>query len=113
MKRLFFFSILLAASLPTFSQHFDWVKTYSGNEPSDYTCNYIVSSVTDSHGNLYVAGQFANGASIDGHDLLPITPHVIPPKGRATEPHCASLHRADEGGLGERLQGCRNQCREN
>ena len=62
-------------SLPAFSQHFDWVKTYSGNEPSDYSRNYIVSSVTDSHGNLYVAGQFANGAAIDGQDLLPITPH--------------------------------------
>ena len=113
MKRLFFFSILLAASLPAFSQHFDWVKSYSGNERLGELWNYIVSSVTDSHGNLYVAGQFANGASIDGQDLLPITPHVIPPKGRATEPHCASLLRADAGGLGEWLQVCRNQCREN
>ena len=64
-------------SLPAFSQHFDWVKTYSGNEPSDYSRNYIVSSVTDSHGNLYVAGHFANGAAIDGQDLLPITPHGL------------------------------------
>ena len=62
-------------SLPALSQHFDWVKTYSGNEPSGYTYNYIVSSVTDSRGNLYVAGNFANGAAIDGQDLLPITPH--------------------------------------
>ena len=62
-------------SLHAFSQHFDWVKTYSGNEPSGYTYNYIVSSVTDSRGNLYVAGNFANGAAIDGQDLLPITPH--------------------------------------
>ena len=62
-------------SLHAFSQHFDWVKTYSGNEPLGYTYNYIVSSVTDSRGNLYVAGNFANGAAIDGQDLLPITPH--------------------------------------
>ena len=74
MKRLFFFLFLLAASLPAFSQHFDWVKSYSGNERPGEFWNYIVSSVTDSHGNLYVAGQFANGASIDGQDLLPITP---------------------------------------
>ena len=74
-KHLLLLSILLAAFLPAFSQHFEWVKTYSGNEPSGYTYNYIVSSVTDSRGNLYVAGNFANGAAIDGQDLLPITPH--------------------------------------
>ena len=62
-------------SLPAFSQHFDWVKSYSGNSRSDYPYNHIVGSVTDSHGNLYVAGHFANGAAIDGQDLLPITPH--------------------------------------
>ena len=62
-------------SLPAFSQHFDWVKSYSGNSRSDYPYNHIVGSVTDSHGNLYVAGQFGNGAAIDGQDLLPITPH--------------------------------------
>ena len=62
-------------SLPAFSQHFDWVKSYSGNSRPDYPYNHIVGSVTDSHGNLYVAGQFGNGATIDGQDLLPITPH--------------------------------------
>ena len=71
-------SILLAASLPAFSQHFDWVKSYSGNERPGEFWNYIVSSVTDSHGNLYVAGQFANGASIDGQDLLLSTCHDVP-----------------------------------
>ena len=75
MKKYILLSILLATSLHAFSQHFDWVKSYSGNEPSGYTYNYIVSSVTDSRGNLYVAGNFANGATIDGQDLLPITPH--------------------------------------
>ncbi len=77
-KHLLLLSILLAASLPAFSQHFDWVKSYSANNPlrplwNPY--NFIVSSVTDSYGNLYVAGRFANGAAIDGQDLLPITPH--------------------------------------
>lgn len=62
-------------SLHAFSQHFDWVKSYSGQESPGYKFNYIVGSVTDSHGNLYVAGQFAKGATIDGQDLLPITPH--------------------------------------
>ncbi len=62
-------------SLPAFSQHFDWVKSYSGYSRSDYPYNRIVGSVTDSHGNLYVAGQFGNGATIDGQDLLPFTPY--------------------------------------
>ena len=75
MKKFISLLFLLATSLHAFSQHFDWVKSYTGNEPSTYTYNYIVSSVTDSHGNLYVAGHFANGAAIDGQDLLPITPH--------------------------------------
>ena len=74
-KHLLLLSILLAASLPAFSQHFDWVKSYSGQERPGEFWNYIVSSVTDSHGNLYVAGQFANGASIDEQALLPITLH--------------------------------------
>jgi hypothetical protein len=68
-KHLLLLSILLAASLPAFSQHFDWVKSYSGNSRPDYPYNHIVGSVTDSHGNLYVAGQFGNGATIDGQDL--------------------------------------------
>lgn len=62
-------------SLHAFSQHFDWVKSYSGQESPGYKWNNIISSVTDSQGNLYVAGRFANGAAIDGQDLLPITPH--------------------------------------
>ena len=62
-------------SLPAFSQHFDWVKSYSGYSRSDYPYNHIVGSVTDSHGNLYVAGQFGKGSTIDGQDLLPFTPY--------------------------------------
>ena len=75
MKKFISLLFLLAASLPAFSQHFDWVKSYSGQERPGELWNYIVGSVTDSHGNLYVAGQFAKGATIDGQDLLPITPH--------------------------------------
>ena len=75
MKKYILLSILLAASLPAFSQHFEWAKSYSGNSRPDYPYNHIVGSVTDSHGNLYVAGQFGNGSTIDGQDLLPITPH--------------------------------------
>ncbi len=70
--------ILTILALTTFAvraQHFDWVKSYSGLEPSGKYWNYIVSSVTDSQGNLYVAGQFANGASVDGQDLLPFSPY--------------------------------------
>ena len=76
-KHLLLLSILLAASLHALPQHFDWVKAYSGNSRPklDYPYNHIVGSVTDSHGNLYVAGQFANGASIDEQALLPITLH--------------------------------------
>ena len=78
MKKYISLLFLLAASLPAFSQHFDWVKSYSGIERPGEFWNYIVSSVTDSHGNLYVAGQFANGASIDGQDLLLSTCHDVP-----------------------------------
>ena len=70
--------ILTILALTTFAvraQHFDWVKSYSGLEPSGKYWNYIVSSVTDSQGNLYVAGQFANGASVNGQDLLPFSPY--------------------------------------
>lgn len=69
------FALLALLAVTAHAQHFDWVKTYSGQEPTGKFWNYIVSSVTDSHGNLYVAGQFANGAAIDGQDLLPFSPH--------------------------------------
>ena len=80
MKKVIFFAILILNSQFLIlnslrAQGFDWVKTYSGYSRSDYPYNHIVGSVTDSHGNLYVAGQFGNGATIDGQDLLPITPH--------------------------------------
>lgn len=75
IKRTFWLVAMTLLSLTAHAQHFDWVKSYSGTDPTGKLWNYIVSSVTDSRGNLYVAGQFANGASIAGHELLPITPH--------------------------------------
>ena len=73
------FALLALMAITAHAQHFDWVKSYSGQEPTGKLWNYIVSSVTDSHGNLYVAGQFANGASISGYELLPIIPHGSQP----------------------------------
>ena len=74
MKRLFFFLFLLAASLHAFSQHFDWVKSYSGpNDNNGLPSNEIIESVADSEGNLYILGEFTKGADIDGTDLLPIS----------------------------------------
>ena len=41
-------SILLAASLPAFSQHFDWVKTYTGpNDNNGLPSNEIIEYVAD------------------------------------------------------------------
>ena len=74
-KRIILLAALTFATIATHAQRFDWVKSYSGLEPSGKYWNYIVSSITDSQGNLYVAGQFANGASVDGHELLPFSPH--------------------------------------
>ena len=75
MKKFISLLFPLAASLSLCAQHFDWAKSYSGYSRSDYPYNHIVGSVTDSHGNLYVAGQFGKGATIDGQDLLPFTPY--------------------------------------
>ena len=75
IKRILLLAAFVVLTLAAHVQHFDWVKSYSGQEPSGKYWNYIVSSVTDSQGNLYVAGQFANGASVDGQELLPFPPH--------------------------------------
>ena len=74
-KTIWLTAIIILPIFSAHAQHFDWVKSYSGQEPTGKFWNYIVSSVTDSHGNLYVAGQFARGASVDGQDLLPFPPH--------------------------------------
>ena len=75
MKRIILVALLIVSACAVNAQRFDWVKSYSGYSRSDYPYNHIVGSVTDSHGNLYVAGQFGNGSTIDGQDLLPFTPY--------------------------------------
>ncbi len=72
-KHLLLLSILLAASLPAFSQHFDWVKTFVGQDVNHQRSNEIIGSVVDSEGNLYILGHFGPGADMDGMNLLPIT----------------------------------------
>lgn len=70
-----FSTVLCMLSFYAHAQQFDWVQTYSGAENSqDYPGNYIVGSATDSQGNLYVAGQFAFSATLDGQDLIPFSP---------------------------------------
>ena len=69
------FALLALFSIIARAQGFDWVQAYSGYwEPQDYPSNYIVGSVTDSHGNLYVAGQMVFSAVFAGEDILPFTP---------------------------------------
>lgn len=63
--------------LPIFSAHaqrFDWVKSYTGTDPSGYLSNYIISSLCDANGDLYILGHFSNDASMDGNNLLPVNP---------------------------------------
>ena len=71
-KHLLLLSILLAASLPAFSQHFDWVKTYTGEDVSTGSAsNEIIGSCVDSAGNLYILGEFSPQAQLCGTNLLP------------------------------------------
>ncbi|MBP9990574.1 MAG: T9SS type A sorting domain-containing protein [Bacteroidales bacterium] len=98
MKRILSLLLFLAATMFTtalHAQHFDWVKSYSGQEPLGKFWNYIVSSVTDSHGNLYVAGQFANGATIDGQSLLPFSPHG----GQTENPNSCIMKISPQGNI--------------
>ena len=95
IKRTFWLVAMTLLSLTAHAQHFDWVKSYSGQEPTGKFWNYIVSSVTDSHGNLYVAGQFANGATIDGQDLLPFSPHG----GQTENPNSCIMKISPQGNI--------------
>ena len=72
-KHFLLLPILLAASLPAFSQHFDWVKTFVGQDVNHRRSNEIVGSVVDSEGNLYILGHFGPSADMDGMNLLPVT----------------------------------------
>ena len=75
MKKSFLIFQFLLFVLVAQAQRFDWLKTYSGAESNDYPRNYIVNTVTDSQGNLYVAGLFAFSAVVDGQELMPFSPH--------------------------------------
>ena len=80
-KHLLLLSILLASSLPAFSQHFDWVRTYTGQEvTSGVTTNHLVGSCVDSAGNLYILGEFSPQAQLCGESLLPMDVITTPLK---------------------------------
>ena len=74
---LFFFaprSIVFGQS----NGHFEWAQGF-GTAYSGYDGDYILGSVTDSLGNLYILGQFRNdsewGTGWDAELLLPMTPY--------------------------------------
>ena len=72
MKRFIFLSILLAASLASHAQGFEWVQTYTGPEiTSGVTTNHLVGSCVDSAGNIYILGEFSPQAQLCGERLLP------------------------------------------
>ena len=74
MKKAFLILIFASFFLASAAQKFDWVRAYTGPEPQDYPRNYIVSSTTDSRGNLYVAGQMVFSAVFAGEDMMPLSP---------------------------------------
>ena len=81
MKKFISLLFLLAASLPAFSQHFDWVKTYTGEEvTSGVTTNQLIGSCVDSAGNLYILGEFSPQAQLCGESLLPMDVITTPLK---------------------------------
>ena len=82
MKKFISLLFLLATSLPAFSQHFDWVKTYTGAEVSntDDPTNRIIGSCVDSAGNLYILGEFSPQAQFCGERLLPMEVITTPIK---------------------------------
>ena len=73
MKRFISLSILLAASLASHAQGFEWVQTYTGPEmsSSDDPTNRIIGSCVDSAGNIYILGEFSPQAQLCGERLLP------------------------------------------
>ena len=73
MKKYILLSILLAVSLASHAQGFEWVSTYSGPEirSSDDATNRIIGSCVDSAGNIYILGEFSPQAQLCGERLLP------------------------------------------
>ena len=73
MKRYILLSILLAVSLASHAQGFEWVSTYTGPEirSSDDATNRIIGSCVDSSGNIYILGEFSPQAFFGDERLLP------------------------------------------
>ena len=72
MKKTFITLLLAFAGFCTVqAQGFEWAKGYSSTQEN----NHIIGTVTDSEGNLYIAGVFRNDATWDGERLLPIAPY--------------------------------------
>ena len=72
MKKYLLLSILLATSLASHAQGFEWVRTYTGQEvTSGVTTNQLKGSCVDSAGNLYILGEFSPQAQLCGERLLP------------------------------------------
>ena len=68
MKKTLLLAMLTLVALTAHAQHFDWVKTYSGQGET----HEVISSFADNDGNLYILGHFTRGAQINGVDLLPL-----------------------------------------
>ena len=66
------FALLALMAITTHAQHFDWVKSYTGTDRQNRIDNYIVGSVTDSDGNVYILGQCAFNATFEGVSISPI-----------------------------------------
>ena len=77
MKKVLFLAILILNSQflilnSLHAQHFDWVKTYTGEEvTSGVTTNQLLGSCVDSAGNIYILGEFSPQAQLCGTNLLP------------------------------------------
>ena len=74
MKKYILLSIILAASLASHAQGFEWVSTYTGAEASntDDPTNRIIGSCVDASGNIYILGEFSPQAFLCGERLLPM-----------------------------------------
>ncbi len=69
------FALLALMAITAHAQRFDWVKSYSGQDPAGGgVANKPVGIVHDSEGNIYYLGQFGVGAGIDTTHFLPFAP---------------------------------------
>ena len=70
-KTLWLTILIFLPFFTTHAQHFDWVKSYSGTDQRARIDNWIVGSVTDNDGNLYILGSCAYNARLNGKSLVP------------------------------------------